>query len=59
LGLVASGNVQVADEHVRMEVTMPWPLHNFSTAVQKAISGRRRVVLEKKRKGWVASADRN
>jgi hypothetical protein len=25
-----------------MEVTMPWPLHNFSTAVQKAISGRRR-----------------
>jgi hypothetical protein len=54
LGLVASGNVQVADE-----VTMPWPLHNFSTAVQKAISGRRRVVLEKKRKGWVASADRN
>jgi hypothetical protein len=48
LGQVAVGNVQVADDNVRLEVTLPWLLHKFGEAVQKTISGRARVLLEKK-----------
>jgi len=47
LASVASGTVQFADDSVGLEMTLPWLLHNFSKAVEKAISGRRRVVLEK------------
>ena len=48
LGQVAAGNVQVGDESVRLEVTLPWLLHKFGEAVQKAIAGRGRILLEKK-----------
>jgi len=48
LGQVAAGNVQVADDNVRLEVTLPWLLHKFGEAVQKTISGRGRILLEKK-----------
>jgi hypothetical protein len=48
LGQVASGNVQVGDDNVRLEVTLPWLLHKFGEAVQKAIAGRGRILLEKK-----------
>jgi hypothetical protein len=44
----AAGNVQVAEDSVRLEVTLPWLLQKFGEAVQKAISGRGRVILEKK-----------
>jgi hypothetical protein len=40
--------VQVADDSVRLEVTLPWLLHNFGEAAQKMISGRGRILLEKK-----------
>jgi hypothetical protein len=48
LGQVAAGNVQVAEDSVRLEVTLPWLLHKFAAAVQKTISGQGRVLLEKK-----------
>jgi hypothetical protein len=48
LGQVAAGNVQVTEDNVRLEVTLPWLLHKFAEAVQKTISGRGRVLLEKK-----------
>ena len=48
LGQVAAGNVQVAEDNVRLEVTLPWLLHKFAVAVQKTISGQGRVLLEKK-----------
>jgi hypothetical protein len=48
LGQGAAGNVQVGDESVRLEVTLPWLLHKFGEAVQKTIAGRGRILLEKK-----------
>jgi hypothetical protein len=48
LGQVAAGNAQVAEDNVRLEVTLPWLLHKFAEAVQKTISGQGRVLLEKK-----------
>ena len=44
LGQVAAGNVEVAENHVQLEVTLPWLLQ----AVQKTIAGRGQVLLEKK-----------
>ena len=48
LGQAAAGNVQVAEDHVRLEVTLPWLLHKFAEAVQRTIQGRGRILLEKK-----------
>lgn len=45
---VASGTVQVADDYVRLEVTLPWLLHKFGEAVQKTIRSRGQILLEKK-----------
>lgn len=48
LGQVAVGNVEVGENDVRLEVTLPWLLQKFADAVQKTISGRGRILLEKK-----------
>ena len=48
MGQVAAGNVQVGDNYVRLEVTLPWLLHKFAQVVQKTISGRGQILLEKK-----------
>ena len=48
LGQVAAGIVQVRDREVRLEVTRPWLLHKFAQVVQKAITGRGQILLEKK-----------
>jgi uncharacterized membrane protein len=40
LGQAASGNIQVAHDHVRLEVTLPWLLHQFGEAVQKIFNSR-------------------
>ena len=48
LGQVAAGNVQIGEESVRLEVTLPWLLHKFAEAVHKTIAGRGRVLLERK-----------
>lgn len=48
LGQVAAGNLQVDEESVRLEVTLPWLLQRFGEVVQKTIAGRGQVLLEKK-----------
>jgi hypothetical protein len=48
LGQVAAGNVQVGEQSVRLEVTLPWLLHKFARAVQRTIEGRGQVLLDKK-----------
>ena len=48
IGQVAAGNVQVFDDNVRLEVTLPWLLHKFGEAIQKTIGSRGSVLLEKK-----------
>ena len=47
-GANAAGNVQVGDDSVRLEVTLPWLLHKFGEVVQQTIRGRARILLEKK-----------
>jgi hypothetical protein len=48
LGQVAAGNVQVGEDNVRLEVTLPWLLQKFGEVVQRTIQGRGRVLLDKK-----------
>lgn len=48
LGQIASGTVTVADTSVRLEVTLPWLLHKFAELVQKTVTSRGRILLEKK-----------
>ena len=48
IGQVATGNVQVGEESVRLEVTLPWLLHKFAAAIQKTVAGRGQILLEKK-----------
>ena len=48
LGQSASGSVSVADDHVRLAVTLPWLLHKFAHSVQTVIARRGRALLEKK-----------
>ena len=47
LGQVAAGIVDVADDHVRVEVTLPWLLQKFAQAAQAAIQQRGRMLLDK------------
>ena len=42
LGQVAAGKVDVGEQSVRLEVTLPWLLHKFAEVVQKTIAGRGR-----------------
>ena len=46
LGQAAHGQVDVADDHVRLEVTLPWLLQRFAEAAQAAIKHRGRLLLE-------------
>ena len=46
--LLAAGAVDVADDHVQLQVTLPWLLHKFAQVVQQTIAGRGRILLEKK-----------
>ena len=48
LGQIAAGTVDVLDDAVRLEVTLPWLLHKFAEAVQATIGTRGRILLEKK-----------
>jgi hypothetical protein len=48
LGQVAAGNIQVGDDSVRLEATLPWLLHKFAQSVQHTIQSRGRLLLEKK-----------
>ncbi len=48
LGQAASGHLDVADDHVRLEVTLPWLLQRFAQAAQTAIRNRGQLLLTKK-----------
>lgn len=48
LGQAASGHLDVADDHVRLEVTLPWLLQRFAEAAQIAIRKRGTLLLDKK-----------
>ena len=48
LGQVASGHVDVADDHVRLEVTLPWLLQRFAQMAQVAIRNRGNLLLTKR-----------
>ena len=48
LGQLASGHVDVADDHVRVEVTLPVLLQRFTEAAQAAIKNQGQLLLTKK-----------
>jgi Putative polyhydroxyalkanoic acid system protein (PHA_gran_rgn) len=48
LGQVAAGHLDVADDHVRVEVTLPWLLQRFAEAAQVAIKNRGKLLLTKR-----------
>jgi hypothetical protein len=47
LGQAASGHVDVEDDHVRLEVTLPWLLQRFAEAARSAIQKRGNLLLTK------------
>jgi hypothetical protein len=49
LGQSAAGHIDVADDHVRLEVRLPWLLQRFAEAAQAAIRQRGNLLLTKKR----------
>ncbi len=48
LGQAASGQIDVADDHVRLEVVLPWLLQRFAEAAQAAIRNRGQLLLGKR-----------
>ena len=48
LGQAANGQVDVADDHVRVEVTLPFLLQRFAEMAQAAIRKRGTLLLTKK-----------
>src|SRR6201996_3182137 len=48
LGQAASGHIDVADDHVRLEVTLPWLLQRFAEIAQIAIRERGNLLLTKR-----------
>ncbi len=48
LGQAASGHLDVADDHVRLEVNLPWLLQRFAEVAQVAIRNSGRLLLTKR-----------
>jgi len=48
LGQAASGHIDVADDHVRVEVMLPWLLQRFAQLAQTAIRERGTLLLTKR-----------
>jgi hypothetical protein len=48
LGQAASGHIDVAEDHVRVEVRLPWLLQRFAEAAQVAIRNRGNLLLTKR-----------
>ena len=48
LGQMASGTIDVAEDHVRLEVTLPWLLAAFAEKLTPAIRKEGTLLLEKK-----------
>jgi len=49
MGQAAAGHVDVADDHVRVEVVLPWLLQRFAEVAQAAIRSRGNLLLTKRR----------
>ncbi len=47
LGQIASGQIDVADDHVRVEVVLPWLLQRFAEMAQATIRKRGQLLLTK------------
>lgn len=48
LGQLASGHLDVADDHARLEVSLPWLLQRFAKAAQAVIRNRGNLLLTKR-----------
>ena len=48
LGQAAVGHIDVADDHVRLEVMLPWLLQRFAQAAQAVIRDRGTLLLTKR-----------
>jgi hypothetical protein len=48
MGQAASGHVDVAEDHVTVEVVLPWLLQRFAEVTQAAIKSRGNLLLTKK-----------
>jgi len=48
LGQAAAGHVDVAEDHVRVEVVLPWLLQRFAEVAQAAIKNRGTLLLTRK-----------
>ena len=48
LGQAASGTVDVAEDHARLEVMLPWPLAQIADKIQRAVQSQGTTMLEKK-----------
>src|SRR5260221_6046627 len=48
LGQAASGHIDVADDHVRLEVSLPWLLQRFAEVAQVAIRNRGNLLLTRR-----------
>ena len=48
MGQAATGHVDVAENHVTVEVTLPWLLQRFAQVAQAAIKARGNLLLTKK-----------
>jgi hypothetical protein len=48
LGQAAWGQIEVADDHVRLEVTLPWLLQRFAEVAQVAIRNRGNLLLTRR-----------
>lgn len=49
MGHQAFGNVNVADDNVRIEITLPWLLQRFGEMIQGAIKQKGQILLEHKK----------
>lgn len=47
LGQIATGQVDVADDHVKVEVVLPWLLQRFAEMAQATIKKRGQLLLTK------------
>ena len=47
MGQAATGNVDVAEDHVRVEVVLPWLLQRFAEVAQAAIRNKGKLLLTK------------
>jgi hypothetical protein len=49
IGQVAEGFMDVAEDHVRVEVQLPWLLQRMAETIRDAIQARGKVLLEHKK----------